>query len=222
MSIRLHSANHRIISDRLAAGTFLIGGVISGGEVTVRQIIPEHLDAVSYKLAEMGARVSEADKAVVSAADRQLEAVEVQAIAYPGFPTDLQAAFGVPLTQARGTSLVHERVFENRLGYAEELGKMGADIQVSGQTARITGPTKLHGTTVRALDIRCGAALILAALAAEGTTVIEDALPYWPRLRGYRANPHLAGCGGLTAIASIRHPLATDSSVSLHSRRLAP
>lgn len=172
---RLHGANYRVMPDRLAAGTFAIAGVISRGEVTVRQVIPEHLDAVSYKLAEMGARVTEGDSWVTAAYSGPLEAVEVQAIAYPGFPTDLQAAFGALLTQAEGVSLVHERVFENRLGYTQELAKMGAQIAVSGQTARISGPTRLRGTTVRALDIRCGAALVLAALAAEGTTVIEDA-----------------------------------------------
>jgi UDP-N-acetylglucosamine 1-carboxyvinyltransferase len=163
------------MSDRLAAGTFLIGGVISGGEVTVRQVIPEHLDAVSYKLAEAGARVVEGEAEVTAGTGRPLEAVEVQAIAYPGFPTDLQAAFASLLTQARGVSLLHERVFENRLGYAQELIKLGAQINVSGQTARITGPARLRGTAVRALDIRCGAALILAALAADGTTIIDDA-----------------------------------------------
>lgn len=171
----LHAANYRIIPDRLAAGTFAIGGVISGGEVTVRQVITEHLDAVSYKLQEMGASVAEGDNWVSAGAGQPLEAVEVQAIAYPGFPTDLQAAFASLLTQGRGVSLIHERVFENRLGYAHELHKMGADVDVSGQTARIVGPTRLHGSTVRARDIRSGAALVLAALAAEGTTIIEDA-----------------------------------------------
>jgi UDP-N-acetylglucosamine 1-carboxyvinyltransferase len=172
---RLHSANHRIIPDRLAAGTFAIAGVISEGEVAVRQVIPDHLDAVGYKLSEMGATVAEGDTWVSAGYRGPLEAVELQAIAYPGFPTDLQAAFGALLTQARGTSIVHERVFEDRLGYAQELNKMGADIEVSGQTARVKGPARLHGTTVRARDIRSGAALVLAALRAEGTTVIEDA-----------------------------------------------
>jgi UDP-N-acetylglucosamine 1-carboxyvinyltransferase len=172
---RLHSANHRIIPDRLAAGTFAIAGAISHGQVTVRHVSPEHLDAVSYKLMEMGAAVTEGDNWVTAGEGRPLEAVEVQAIAYPGFPTDLQAACAALLTQAGGVSLVHERVFENRLGYAQELRRMGADIHVSGQTARIKGPVRLRGSTVRALDIRCGASLVLAALAAEGVTVIEDA-----------------------------------------------
>jgi UDP-N-acetylglucosamine 1-carboxyvinyltransferase len=172
---RLQGANHPIMPDRLAAGTYAIAGVISNGEVTVQQVIPEHLDAVGYKLNEMGARVAVGDNWLTAGNGRPLQAVEVQAIAFPGFPTDLQAAIAALLTQANGVSPVHERVFENRLGYAQELAKMGANIEVSGQTARITGPTRLRGTTVRALDIRCGAALVLAALAADGATVIEDA-----------------------------------------------
>jgi UDP-N-acetylglucosamine 1-carboxyvinyltransferase len=171
---RLHGANHAVMPDRLEAGTFLIAGVISGGEVGVSDVIPEHLDAVSYKLRETGASVVETDSSVIAASAGQLEAVEIQAIAYPGFPTDLQSAFSTLLTQARGVSLVHERVFENRLGYGLELAKMGARFEVTGQTARITGPTRLRGTNVRALDIRSGAAVVLAALAAEGVTTIHD------------------------------------------------
>ncbi len=171
---RLHGANHAVMPDRLEAGTFLIAGVISGGEVTVSQVIPEHLDAVTYKLREARAAVEESDESVTAASTGSLEGVEIQAISYPGFPTDLQSAFCTLLTQARGVSLVHERVFENRLGYGLELAKMGARFEVAGQTARITGPTPLHGTDVRALDIRSGAAVVLAALAADGLTTIHD------------------------------------------------
>jgi UDP-N-acetylglucosamine 1-carboxyvinyltransferase len=171
---RLHGANHAVIPDRLEAGTFLIAGVISGGEVEVSEVIPEHLDAVSYKLREVGAIVTETDCSVTAASGGSLDAVEIQAIAYPGFPTDLQSAFSTLLTQARGVSLVHERVFENRLGYGLELAKMGAQFEVTGQTARISGPTPLHGTDVHALDIRSGAAVVLAALAADGVTTVHD------------------------------------------------
>ena len=171
---RLHGANHAVIPDRLEAGTFLIAGVISGGEVEVSEVIPEHLDAVSYKLREAGAMVTETDCSVIAASAGSLDAVEIQAISYPGFPTDLQSAFSTLLTQARGVSLVHERVFENRLGYGLELAKMGAQFEVSGQTARISGPTPLRGTDVRALDIRSGAAVVLAALAADGVTTVHD------------------------------------------------
>ena len=103
-----------------------------------------------------------------------MTSTEVQTLPYPGFPTDLQACFSTLLTQARGTSIVHERVYDNRLQYASELAKMGARIEVQGQTAHIFGPTPLRGVPVRALDLRAGAALVLAALAAEGETTIED------------------------------------------------
>ena len=173
---KLHGANYRLMPDRLAAGTYLVAGVISGGSVAVSQVIPEHLDAVTHKLREAGACVDDSEPETLAASWVQpLSAVEIQAIAYPGFPTDLQAAFGALLTQARGTSIIHERVFENRFLYLNELRKMGAEIKVSGQTARIQGAGRLRGAQVHATDIRSGAALVLAALAAEGTTVIDDA-----------------------------------------------
>jgi len=174
-SERLRGANYRVMPDRLAAGTYATAGVVSRGEVAVTQVIPEHLDAVAHKLREAGARVGEDADRLVAGWDGGLGAVEIQAIAYPGFPTDLQSAFAALLTQAEGTSIIHERVFENRFVYAGQLCRLGADIEVTAQTARINGPTRLRGTTVRATDIRSGAALVLAALAAEGTTVIEDA-----------------------------------------------
>ncbi len=171
----LRGTTYRVMPDRLIAGTFLIAGVITGGEVTVSSVIPEHLDPVIYKLREAGALVEEGDNWITAAREGDLRAVDVQAIHYPGFPTDLQAPFGALLTQAHGTSVIHERVFENRLLYAHELRKMGANIEVNGQMARIFGPTPLHGAHVRALDIRSGTAVVLAALAAEGTTTIHDA-----------------------------------------------
>lgn len=205
----LHGTSYSVIPDRLAAGTFAIAAAISGGEVRVERVVCEHMDPVTYKLLEAGAEVEEGDNWLRVAGRRPLFAVEIQAIHYPGFPTDLQAAFGALLTQAQGTSLIHERVFENRLLYAAELQKMGAVIDVSGQTARITGPTRLKGTTVKALDIRSGAAVILAALAAEGTTTVEDVHHVD---RGY---PDLVGT--LSSLgASIRRESATDSDLPLH------
>jgi UDP-N-acetylglucosamine 1-carboxyvinyltransferase len=175
---RLHGTTYRVIPDRLAAGTFLIAGVISGGEVKIVDVVPEHLEPVIYKLQEAGARVAQGPNWVTAAAGDRLLPVDVQAIHYPGFPTDLQAAFAALLTQAEGISVVHERVFENRLEYAAELRSMGAAIEVdaSGQRARITGPARLHGVPlVYARDIRSGAAVVLAALAARGRTVIIHA-----------------------------------------------
>jgi UDP-N-acetylglucosamine 1-carboxyvinyltransferase len=144
---RLHGAEHALIPDRLAAGTFLIAGVISGGAVRVADVVPEHLEPVTYKLAEAGARVDEGPDWVCAAANGRLEGVDVQALHYPGFPTDLQAAFAALLTQAEGKSIIHERVFENRLEYAADLRNMGADIEVdaSGQRATILGHRRLRG-----------------------------------------------------------------------------
>jgi UDP-N-acetylglucosamine 1-carboxyvinyltransferase len=171
----LRGASHSVIPDRLAAGTFAIAAAITGGDVLLEQVICEHMDPVTYKLQETGNIVEEGDGWMRIVGRRPMNPVEIQAIHYPGFPTDLQAAFGALLTQATGTSVIHERVFENRLLYVQELRKMGADVQVNGgQTAYISGPTVLRGTTVRALDIRSGAAVILAALAAEGVTAVED------------------------------------------------
>jgi UDP-N-acetylglucosamine 1-carboxyvinyltransferase len=171
----LRGASHSVIPDRLAAGTFAIASAITGGDVLLEQVICEHMDPVTYKLQETGNIVEEGDGWMRIVGRRPMNPVEIQAIHYPGFPTDLQAAFGALLTQATGTSTIHERVFENRLLYAQELTRMGADIRINGgQSAHITGPTALQGTTVRALDIRSGAAVILAALAANGVTVVED------------------------------------------------
>jgi UDP-N-acetylglucosamine 1-carboxyvinyltransferase len=171
---RLHGGTHTIMPDRLTAGTFAAAGLITHGDVVVEDVIPEHLDAVIYKLQKIGALVHPGKSSLRCAYNRRLQSVDIQAIHYPGFPTDLQAVFGALLTQAEGPSTIHERVFENRLSYVEQLKVLGADIEVDGQTAHIHGPTPLHGGRVRALDIRSGAAVILAGLAAEGETIIED------------------------------------------------
>ena len=172
---KLHGAEYTVMPDRLIAGTYAAAGLITRGEVAVEGIIPEHLDAVIYKMGKMGAQVDLRGNVLRTAWIEPLRSVDIQAIHYPGFPTDLQAVFGALLTQAMGVSTIHERVFENRLGYAHELRRMGAEIEVEGQTARVHGPTPLHGAEVKALDIRSGAATMLAALAAEGETSIDDA-----------------------------------------------
>lgn len=171
---RLHGVHYRITSDRLAAGTFAIAGVITGGDVTIHEVVPDHLDPVTHKLIEAGAVVQVEDGHYRVRSNGSLHALELQTLPFPGFPTDLQAAFATLLTQSAGTSLVHERVFDDRLQYARELRKLGANISVDGQTATIIGPAALVGTTVRALDIRSGAALILAGLVARGQTEIQD------------------------------------------------
>ncbi len=173
---KLHGAIHIVMPDRIEAGTFAIAGAITGGEVRLVGVNPLDMDPLTYKLRQAGVEVAEGDASIVVRGGGPLRSVDVQALPFPGFPTDLQAEFAALMTQAEGTSTIFERVYENRLGYASELRKLGADIEtLSGQIARIRGPSKLHGTTVRALDIRCGAALVLAGLAAEGTTEILDA-----------------------------------------------
>mgnify|MGYP005841019713 CR=1 FL=1 len=171
---RLYGTHVRIIPDRIEAGTFALAAAICGGEVLLRDVIVSHMDPLSYKLMETGVEIGEGESTYLVRSSRELSAVELQTLHYPGFPTDLQAGFATLLTQARGVSIVHERVYDNRLLYVEELRKMGASITVNGQTATIVGPSRLTGTRVRALDIRSGAAVVLAGLAAEGETEISD------------------------------------------------
>jgi UDP-N-acetylglucosamine 1-carboxyvinyltransferase len=170
----LGGVHHRVMPDRIEAGTFAIAGAIAGDDVSLTDIIPDHMDPLTHKLREAGAHVECDSTGYHVRRNGHLRGVEIQTLHFPGFPTDLQAGFATLLTQADGTSLVHERVYDDRLQYASELQKLGACVQVSGQTAVVLGPTPLHGGIVRALDIRCGAALILAALAADGETEIQD------------------------------------------------
>lgn len=171
----LHGTRHTIIPDRIETGTWVIAGVITNGEIDVVGCRPTHVAALLAKLTEAGARVEEHDDHIRVISNGALRGISVQALPYPGLATDLQAPIGALLTQARGVSFVHERVFDNRLLYIGELRKMGAEVVSAGSTAVITGPTHLYGTTVRALDIRAGAAVVLAGLAAEGRTEIRDA-----------------------------------------------
>jgi len=170
----LHGARHAIIADRIEAGTFAIAAAISGGELRIDGGVPQHLQSLLAKLREAGARVDEDEGSLSVCCPSELRAVSIQAVPYPGLPTDLQAPMAALLTQASGVSYVHERVFDNRLLYVSELRKMGAEVVSTGTTAIISGPTPLIGTSVRALDIRAGAALLLAALAARGRTEISD------------------------------------------------
>jgi UDP-N-acetylglucosamine 1-carboxyvinyltransferase len=170
----LHGASHHILPDRIEAGTFVIAAAITEGEVEIREGNARHLDALIWKLAQAGVEVDEVDGGVLVRRRGPLRAVNAQAVPYPGLATDLQAPLAVLLTQAHGVSFIYERVFDNRLLYVGELRKMGAEMVTSGTTAVISGPTPLRGTNVRALDVRAGAALVLAALAAEGRTEISD------------------------------------------------
>jgi len=170
----LHGSSHRIIPDRIEAGTFAIAAAITGGDVRICQAEPAHLHSLVAKLEEVGVQVEEDGTDLHVCGTGPLGAVTIQALPYPGLATDLQAPMAALLTQAQGVSYIHERVFENRLLYVSELRKLGAEVVSTGTTAIISGPTTLIGTSVRALDIRAGAALVLAGLAARGKTEISD------------------------------------------------
>jgi len=170
---KLHGMVYRVMPDRLEAGTFAIAAAITRGRVTLRSRVPRYMGALTSKLLESGASVTaEKDAYTVEGSDH-LSAVDIQTFPYPGFPTDLQAPIASLLTQASGESSIHETMYDGRMSYVGELLKMGADIEVRGQTALVRGPSRLLGSAVRALDIRSGAAVILAALAAEGKSVIS-------------------------------------------------
>lgn len=171
---RLHGAEFSVIPDRIEAGTYLLAGVATGGDVEIAGAVPHHMDSLIAKLREAGADVTVSASGVRAAAPRPLAAVQLQAVPYPGFATDLHAPMAAALTQARGVSIIHERVFDNRLLYVGELRKLGARITTGGNVVLIEGPSPLTGGSVRALDVRAGAAVVLAALAADGETIVHE------------------------------------------------
>ena len=172
---KLAGGSYTIIPDQIEAGTYMAAAAAVGGDVTVENVIPKHLDCITAKLREMGARVTEFDDSIRVEADRRLRRSNVKTMPYPGFPTDMQPQIAVCMALAEGTSLVTEGIYDNRFRYTAELNRMGASIQVESKTAVIDGVTQLHGCEVRACDLRAGAAMVIAALCAEGTTTIEDA-----------------------------------------------
>ena len=172
--MKLHSAVHTVIPDRIEAGTFLIAGAITGGELTVANCQPAHLGAVLAKLEKTGVRVEAVDQSTLSVrAAQNLVASDVTTEEYPGFATDMQAQLMAITTQAAGTSVITETIFENRFLHASEMVRMGANISIDGRRAVVRGPAKLSGTTVQASDLRASAGLVLAALVAEGETIID-------------------------------------------------
>ncbi|WP_322795779.1 UDP-N-acetylglucosamine 1-carboxyvinyltransferase [Tepidiforma sp.] len=171
---RLHGTRGRIMPDRIEAGTWAIAAVMTGGELYLRDAPAGVMDALVHKLRATGAEVRAVEGGLHVAAGATIRAVSFQALPYPGLATDLHAPFAALLTQANGVSIIHERVFDNRMLYVGELRKMGAEIVSTGSSAIVSGPTPLHGTRVRALDVRAGAAVLLAALVAQGTTIIDD------------------------------------------------
>ena len=170
----LGGTTQRILPDRVEAGTYALAVAVTGGEAEILEAMPEHLDALIWKLQEAGVRIRPFEGGLVVSGADSYQAVTAQALPYPGLATDLHPLFAAFLTQANGVSVIHERVYDNRLLYVSELRKMGADVVTAGQTAIISGPTHLYGTPVRCVDVRAGAALVIAALAADGTTEISD------------------------------------------------
>ena len=171
---KLHRTEYSIIPDQIEAGTFMFAAAATGGDVTVKNVIPKHLEATTAKLEEIGCEVEEFDDAVRVRATGRLHRTHVKTLPYPGYPTDMQPQIAVTLALAEGTSIVTESIFENRFKYADELSRMGASIKVEGNSAIIDGVKKLTGARVSAPDLRAGAALVIAGLAAEGVTVVDD------------------------------------------------
>ena len=171
---KLHRTEYSIIPDQIEAGTFMFAAAATGGDVTVKNVIPKHLEATTAKLEEIGCEVEEFDDAVRVRAGKRLHRTHVKTLPYPGYPTDMQPQIAVTLALAEGTSIVTESIFENRFKYADELSRMGANIKVEGNSAIIDGVRKLTGARVSAPDLRAGAALVIAGLAADGITVVDD------------------------------------------------
>lgn len=171
---KLHGSEYTIIPDQIEAGTFMFAAAVTKGDVTVKNIIPKHLESITAKLLEIGCEVEETDDCIRVVASKPLQHTQVKTLPYPGFPTDMQPQITVALALSRGTSIVTESIFENRFKYVDELTRMGANIKVEGTTAIIDGVEKYTGASISAPDLRAGAALVLAALAAEGVSVVED------------------------------------------------
>ena len=173
---KMHGCAYSIIPDQIEAGTYMVAAAACGGDVLVKNVIPKHLESITAKLEEAGAEVIEYDDAVRVTRFKSLSKCNVKTMPHPGFPTDMQPQMAVLLSIANGTSILSESVWDNRFQYVQQLLRMGADIQVDGKVAVIVGVPRLDGTTVRATDLRAGAAMIIAGLVAEGTTTVEDTI----------------------------------------------
>ena len=170
----LHGSRYSVIPDQIEAGTFMCAAAITKGDITVKNVIPKHMEAISAKLMEMGCEVVEFDDAIRVIAKNNQKSTNIKTLPYPGFPTDMQPQITTALALASGSSLVVESIFENRFKYVDELARMGTNIKVEGNTAMVIGVSKLRGAALKAPDLRAGAALVLAGLAAEGQTTVDD------------------------------------------------
>lgn len=179
---KLHGCTYSVIPDQIEAGTFMMGAAITAGDVTLKNVIPKHLESISSKLVDMGCTIYEGDDSLRVVGAKKLKNTQVITLPYPGFPTDMQPQIATTLAVATGTSVVTESIFENRFKYVSELEKMGAHIRVETNVAIIEGKPELKGAEVYAPDLRAGAALILAGLCAKGVTRVKDIVYI---LRGY-------------------------------------
>ena len=171
---KFHKTEYMIIPDQIEAGTFMMAAAATKGDVTVKNVIPKHLESITAKLLEIGCEVEESDDAVRVVASKKLQNTQIKTLPYPGFPTDMQPQMVVTLGLAKGTSIVSESIFENRFKYVDELTRMGAEIKVEGNTAIIDGVSKYTGAGMAAPDLRAGAALVIAALAADGVSTLDE------------------------------------------------
>ncbi len=171
---RLHKTTYTIIPDQIEAGTFMVAAAATKGDITIKNVIPKHLESIAAKLLEIGCEIEESDDAIRVVATKTLSHTQLKTLPYPGFPTDMQPQMAVLLGLSTGTSIVTESIFENRFKYVDELTRMGGDINVEGNTAVINGVAKYTGATISSPDLRAGAALVIAALTADGISVVED------------------------------------------------
>ena len=197
---KLHKTEYSIIPDQIEAGTFMFAAAATKGDVTVLNVIPKHLEATTAKLKEIGCEVEEFDDAVRVVAKGRLKSTHVKTLPYPGYPTDMQPQIGVTLALCEGTSVITESIFENRFKYLDELARMGAVVKIEGNSATIEGVEKLSGARISAPDLRAGAALVIAGLATEGITIIDDIVYVQ---RGYENfEGKLQGLGGMIECVS--------------------
>lgn len=191
----LHGTTYSIIPDQIEAGTFMVAAAATRGNVLIKNVIPKHLEAITSKLTDIGATVIEYDDSVRVMCNKRLKATNIKTLPYPGFPTDMQPQIGVTLALCKGTSIITESIFENRFKYLDELARMGANVKVEGNSATIEGVAEFSGARVSAPDLRAGAALCIAGLAADGITIVDDIVYIQ---RGYeRFEEKLRSIGGI-------------------------
>ena len=214
---KLHGTEYSIIPDQIEAGTFMCAAAATRGDITVRNVIPKHLEAISAKLLEIGCEVVEFDDAVRVVGKPKQRHTNINTLPYPGFPTDMQPQMTVTLALAEGTSIVTESIFENRFKYVDELARMGGSIKVEGNVAIIGGVDGFTGAQVNAPDLRAGAALVIAGLAAEGFTVVDE-IGYIQR--GYEHFIVQMGTGRETGVVWVAQIEMVDSDKEAQKFRL--